>query len=208
MGTSLTGQTFATADVVAGQKLYAANYLALIAQSQALNDELIAECMTLAGTQTITDIKTFTAKPVFSAGAACGSSKLTAVADPSNAQDAATKAYVETTIATNIGGDTTVLVDSEANTMLKDHAYLAQTSGFASAWFTGNGNYIVSGYIGITTDPAGAGILVTLSSDSTAKASIYMFVPKGKYFEITSNTTVIITWTPMETSGGAPIDQD
>lgn len=59
MAGSLTGQTFVTSDVVDGQKFYTANYLALIAQMQALNDELLAECLTLAGAQTITGNKTF-----------------------------------------------------------------------------------------------------------------------------------------------------
>ena len=61
MATTITGQTFANTDVVAGQKLYAANYLALIAQMQALNDELVSECLSLGGTQTVSGVKTFSA---------------------------------------------------------------------------------------------------------------------------------------------------
>jgi hypothetical protein len=50
------------------------------------------------GAQTIAGVKTFSDAPVFSAGANCGSQKLTSVADPTAAQDAVTKAHLESKI--------------------------------------------------------------------------------------------------------------
>jgi hypothetical protein len=97
---AITGQTFATADVVAHQKFYAANYLALIAQMQALNDELVSECVDNSDAQAVGGVKTFSAQPVFSAGINCNSQKAINVLDPTNAQDAATKNYVDTNTAT------------------------------------------------------------------------------------------------------------
>ncbi len=96
MGTSITGQTFANGDVVAGQKFYAANYLALIAQMQALNDELVAECVSLAGAQTITGAKTFTGITTLKDGSVMASS-----AAPSADAQIANKKYIDDQIAIN-----------------------------------------------------------------------------------------------------------
>lgn len=53
------------------------------------------EAVLLTDNQTITGVKTFSSAPVLSAGANAGSQKLTAVADPTADQDAATKKYVD-----------------------------------------------------------------------------------------------------------------
>ncbi len=92
---AITGQTFTKAFVVAGQKFYAADFLVLIAEMQALNDEVVSEAIANAGNQSVGGVKTFSSVPVFSAGANMGSAKVTAVLDPTANQDAATKAYVD-----------------------------------------------------------------------------------------------------------------
>ena len=120
----------------------------------------------------------------------------------------ANKKYVDD----SFNGDVPVTVDSDSVTLAKNHAYLAQTSGFVTAYIlisTGGGN--LAGFVGITTNPAGAGVKVANSLPSTSKgAFISFFVPNGKYFEITEGgaETIVITWTPFVSGGGAPIDQD
>jgi hypothetical protein len=111
---------------------------------------------------------------------------------------------------TNVGGDSPTVNDSESNAMAKDHAYLAQTSGFVTAFHTDNDSGALVGYVGSTTDPVGAGTKVGHSEgDINAENCITFFVPTGKYFELTQpNETIIITWTPLVTGGGAPVDQD
>ncbi len=208
---TITGQTFANSDVVAGQKFYASNYLALIAQMQALNDELVAECVALAGNQTIAGIKTFSSAPVFSAGANMGSAKITNVLDPAANQDAATKKWVEDNVTPPEGGAPTKN-DSGSDAMLKAHAYKAQTAGFVSAYVIYAGTVQI--YVDNTTNPAGAGDKIAdqgAPSSNGHYATATAFVPKDYYFEITvggGGGTPTIYWTPLVSSGGAPIDQD
>ncbi len=92
---AITGQTFTKSFVVAGQKFYAADFLVLIAELQALNDEVVSEAIANAGAQAVGGVKTFSSAPVFAAGANMGSAKVTAVLDPTANQDAATKKYTD-----------------------------------------------------------------------------------------------------------------
>lgn len=62
----------------------------------------VANVATLSGTQTIAGTKTFSAAPAFSAGASFGGQRLTAVADPTAATDAANREYVLAQIAAAI----------------------------------------------------------------------------------------------------------
>ena len=100
--------------------------------------------------------------------------------------------------------------DSEANAMLKAHAYLVQTAGFVSAWVPTNTSGQLTGYIGTTTDPAGENTPAAIAlNDSGTDPFIYFFVPNGQYFEITQATqTPTIKWTPLVSGGAAPVDQD
>ncbi|GAG97727.1 unnamed protein product, partial [marine sediment metagenome] len=42
-----------------------------------------------------------------------------------------------------------------------------------------------------------------------SRSSVFMFVPKGMYFEFTSDAaTPVITWTSLVSGGAAPIDQE
>ena len=102
-------------------------------------------------------------------------------------------------------GDVPVTVDSESNTLAKDHAYKAQTAGFVDVRCIGNG-YLL-GYVGITDNPL-AGTNLQYIVGNTGNEGIHFFVAKDKYFEISSELTVYIHWTPLITGGGAPIDQD
>lgn len=117
------------------------------------------------------------------------------------------KKYVDDNIPV---GDNPTLNDSESNAMLKDHAYLTQTAGFVTA-FTSNNGSPLQGFVGTTTDPAGAGTKVVEQTAATAigEDCISFFVGSGKYFEIAKATvSATITWTPLISGGGAPIDQD
>lgn len=102
--------------------------------------------------------------------------------------------------------------DSEANAMLKAHAYLAATDGFvyATVTATAQGNYL-RGYVGDTDDPAGAGILLQDENvyASTWEMSISFSVATGEYFEVTTNSTnaVSIYWRSIGTLS-KPVDQD
>ncbi len=119
----------------------------------------------------------------------------------------ANKKYVDDKVPV---GDSPTVNDSQSNPMLKAHAYLTQTSGFVTAFKDDTGNTI-SGYVGATNDPVGAGLLIASSQHTASPGNPFVsfFVGDGKYFEInTAATGPVITWTPLVGSGGAPIDQD
>ena len=124
----------------------------------------------------------------------------------------AIKTYIDAEIAAvevASAGDIPTTNDSDSNTMLKAHAYLAQTSGYVNAHIvsaTGQQNI----WVGSTNDPVGAGILVSAHNGAEGGGVNGMaFVPGGKYFEIVIATgTPSIIWTPLVTGGAAPIDQD
>jgi len=110
-----------------------------------------------------------------------------------------------------LNGDVPTNLDSGSDAMLQDHAYLAQTSGYVSAFDISLSDTSLVGYIGTTTDPAGAGTVVQnhKTEPNYSGRCIYFFVPNGKYFEIVESVgTVTILWTPLVPGGTAPIDQD
>jgi hypothetical protein len=134
------------------------------------------------------------------------SSEMASNAAPTEDEGIVNKKFVDDSIK----GDAPTANDSEANAMLKAHAYLAQTSGFVTAFLTNSGNAL-AGYVGATDDPAGAGTQVgsCQGDGGTEDPFLSFFVGSGKYFEITiSAGTPTITWTPLVSGGGAPIDQD
>ena len=157
----------------------------------------ILNSLNLTGAQTVAGVKTFSSIP-----------KIPTTAPTVNAEVAGKK-YVDDQIAAKTGGGTATTVDSESNTLLKAHAYLTQTAGFVG----GNVNSQTAdlrGYIGATTDPAGAGTRVQRARVLTGSeyANIYFFVPNGAYFEVTNDGAPAITWTPLVVGGASPIDQD
>ena len=79
----LVGQTFVNANVVSGKKYYAADLVALIAQMQALNDEIVGSdgAVSITGNETIAGVKTFSSSPVIPA--------------PTTDLQASTKKYVD-----------------------------------------------------------------------------------------------------------------
>lgn len=89
--------------------------------------------------------------------------------------------------------------DSEGNNMLKSHAYKATTDGFVSSYaqLTGT-DYQLVVYIGITTDPAGAGDIIQRVSRPNVTGNMYMsvsaWVAKDEYFEIVCDVTPVIRW--------------
>lgn len=117
----------------------------------------------------------------------------------------AVKTYVD-----DIGtGSAPTNKDSENNAMVKAHAYLSQASGYITAFVSIGSGSILNGYIGETTDPAGAGTLVNSSNAANGQGTnLMMFVPKATYFEITVADTPTIIWTPIIAGVGNPIDQD
>lgn len=106
-------------------------------------------------------------------------------------------------------GESTNL-DSDGNPMAKAHAYLAMQDGFVVAWSSSAAATQLSGYVGTTTDPAGAGTLVSYTYNATTgQGNIFFPVKSGKYFEITVNSTqsVTIRWFPIGTLS-APVNNN
>lgn len=102
--------------------------------------------------------------------------------------------------------------DSDNNNLLKSHAYKAVTAGYVKGFvsLSGTGQYI-RGYVGPTSDPAGAGTLIdSHSQDTTGNViNVDFNVAKGRYFEIitSSSNAVTINWAsygPLK----EPIDYD
>jgi len=129
-------------------------------------------------------------------------------------QIAAQATYTDEQIAsltTYVTGDSPVTIDSEDNPLLVAHAYKAQTAGIVTAIIKGQ-YQLLTGFVGDTNDPAGAGQKVGEERDYNsvdALGQICFFVGKDKYFEITSTgTPEVYTWTPVVVGGDAPIDQD
>ncbi len=104
------------------------------------------------------------------------------------------------------------VVDSEDNTLIKAHAYLAGSDGFVVAHGRGASNQFLNLYIGDSDDPAGAGTLVSQadSQDSNGKINVSFSVASGEYFEITSDMSLegpAIIWRSVGTLS-KPVDQD
>ena len=82
--------------------------------------------------------------------------------------------------------------DSDGNAMLKAHAYLATSDGKVSAYsgtFSAQG--LISLFVGLTSNPAGAGDIIEKQSGSEIAQwqSVSCQVSKGEYFEITASGT-------------------
>jgi hypothetical protein len=102
--------------------------------------------------------------------------------------------------------------DTDSQTLAEDHAYLAQTDGFVVATANLDDNQFISGFVGDTNDPVGAGEQVNTQRASGASdhCGITFPVPSGKYFEVTFGT-LAGTWYIRWMSVGAlqkPVDQD
>lgn len=105
-------------------------------------------------------------------------------------------------------GDVPTLNDSEANAILKNHAYFAQGPGFVNAYTIGETTSELNGYVDLTNDPAGVGIKIShdLHTSTDDDCNVHFFVAQGLYFEIMSDGTPTIFWTPLMRSGPPPID--
>lgn len=140
-------------------------------------------------------------------------SELATSGAPTADADIANKKYVDDEVADKTGGDAAVANDSDGNSFLKSHAYLAQTAGFVSSYIVSNTITELAGWIDTDSNPITGGQKVG-RADGGATAiqpDIYFYVPNGQYFEITasvSDADLRIYWTPLETGGAAPVDQD
>jgi len=108
-------------------------------------------------------------------------------------------------------GDLPTNLDSDANTMLKSHAYLTQTAGTLTARPASDTSSACLIYVDDTDDPAGAGDLVARQEmpGGGATNTCTAFIGSGVYFEVIQGTVAAtIWWTPLVNGGGAPIDQD
>ena len=120
----------------------------------------------------------------------------------------ANKKYVDDSIAYGVY----TRQDDDSNNMVKAHAYLTNQSGIVTAVMNaGSTGHAIRGYIGSTTDPAGAGDLVASqhAAGSGYTSSITFPVASGKYFEITDSSASepVIYWHPLGTLV-KPTDQD
>ena len=100
--------------------------------------------------------------------------------------------------------------DAAAETLVKSHAYLANSSGFVAARCSADSDEYLRGYVGATDDPAGAGTLIASAEGHTDDLQIAIFfsVGEGQYFEITNTgNTAVILWQSVGTLA-KPTDQD
>ena len=133
----------------------------------------------------------------------------TTSAAPTTDVQLANKKYIDDQIAAKTDGNAPTQIDSEGIALLKAHTYKAQTTGFVNASVPTNNPQSLTGYVGATDDPVGAGTAVAFSSTSNDQASISFMVAKDNFFELAHTTQVVtITWTSLTTTGAAPIDQD
>lgn len=95
-------------------------------------------------------------------------------------------------------------LDDDENAMLKSHAYLAKQDGVVTARMAATiAQNDLKGYIGSTSDPAGAGdfIVCNNSYGTSEGVGITFPVAKDKYFEVTddSSNATAIRWHPIGT---------
>ncbi len=122
-------------------------------------------------------------------------------AAPSSDKDLSNKKYVDDQVDTkNFSAYTSE--DDEGQTILKDHAYLANSDGFITATVNFGGGDILILYIDDDSDPPSAA-LVSFQQEADAATSwksVFAAVKSGQYFEITSTTgTPAIKWMSMGT---------
>lgn len=192
---AFSGQTLTKAFVVAGQKFYAADFLVLITELQALNDELVggSGAVALTGDETIAGIKTFSSFPITPSSA------------PTTDYQAANKKYVD--VHKTFSEYTTE--DDDSETLAKDHDYLATSDGFVYVSKTGVGD---GGHIyGYLHTSAGAYVNGFIAASANAGAStnlaICYAVAEGEYFEINANTAPDVYWRSIGTLS-KPTDQE
>ena len=138
----------------------------------------------------------------------------TAILDEDDmASDSATQLATQQSIAAYISSKTALSAysayDSDNNALLKSHSYLAQTDGFVLVHVHLGSGRDLKGYVGLTSNPVGAGTLVqsvTTREDNNV-ASISFPVASGEYFEIVSDGTPSIYWKSIGTLT-KPVDQD
>ncbi len=151
----------------------------------------------VAGTLSVTGVATLGDESVLATSAA-----------PTTDAMIANKKYVDDNIAFSAYTNE----DSESNTILKSHAYLAATDGWVSAIVLSGtqGNGLV-GYVGNTNDPEGAGDLIqgiTVPANTTFAVSINFAVAEGEFFEVTSSDTITDIWWKSIGALSKPVDQD
>ena len=136
-------------------------------------------------------------------------------AAPTSTTGIANKKYVDDQVATvDVFGSLTT-VDSDSQTLLKDHGYLVGQDGMVHAYAIDvTPSEIMAGYNGPTQDPVGAGTKMQQVQNNTdqgnnADYSISFAVASGRYFEITlTSSAAVVIWQPFGSSGGNPVDQD
>lgn len=87
--------------------------------------------------------------------------------------------------------------DSEGNFIVKNHAYFAQSAGYVTANVSlSTAAHYIRGYVGMTSNPAGEGdnIRYMQIGGAVYDVSISFLVPKGAYFEITSDSGTPVIW--------------
>lgn len=122
------------------------------------------------------------------------------------------KAYVDAQIAAYVTLSVYTNEDSNTDAMLNGQAYKAATAGYVSAFceLTTVAHALV-GYVGATSDPAGAGTKIiqqTMETSTDSILGIFFAVAKDEYFEVTATSgTPTILWKSMGTLS-KPVDQD
>lgn len=121
--------------------------------------------------------------------------------DVDSAVSAAIAAYVTLSAHTN--------KDSEDNILVKNHAYKAATNGVVQIRAEGATAATLNGYVGGTSDPAGAGTQYVHGVIQSANDALNgtMVVAKDQYFEVTGTCTMYIYWRSFGTLS-KPVDQD
>ena len=160
----------------------------------------------VAGTLDVTGILTTTAASVL------GDGSLLAAATESGDGDRviADKGYIDDQIAASVTMSSITTVDSESNTLIVSHAYLAATDGFVNATSDLiDDNEQLIGYVDTDSDPVSGGTKLAIQEADTANEaqSISFSVASGEYFEVTCPSTTAIYWRSMGTLS-APVDQD
>ncbi len=126
--------------------------------------------------------------------------------------DSENKVVSQQSVVAYVGFSAYVTDDTGSDAMLKDHAYLTQTDGFAYAEVAlTNAGDTLRGYVDNTNNPSGDSnneLGVVEAGNNSDVVSIFFAVRSGEYFEITSTTGApTIKWM----SKGAilkPVDQD
>ena len=211
-GNTLTDRTFTNSFVVAGKKFYAADFLLLISELQAMCDELESEAVTEGGDQTLTGAKTFSGAVVISGSLSMSSKKIQNVLTPTAATDASTKGYCDTKFESML--NTVFTQDDDGNDFEINYEK-------TDTWEPSSGEYYkatVPGFVHFFTSNRTANpsaIRIYYSSDATnwyflkegsaiSGTGLNIFVPKDYYFAFSTRMvdgqgdTIIATFTPVD----------